>query len=273
MFLSFRFAGIVSSSPFSFCLPACYLQSPLLRIWIQGCPLNNCTAWQKLYCVDCLAHNVSGSNYLPFNLPSLSFMFLSLFFLACCLPLPFHFSCLPVSFIILYWQIKDKHALRIRIQGCTLNNCTACHKLYSVHLSALFDSRRVRFQRYLPFNLPSLSFIFLSFRFAGMLSLPSHFDCLIISFIILYWDSKKNMHLEFGFKVINCTACRKLYSVHCLAHDLSDSSIIFLLTCLHFLSCSFLCFFWHILFLYLSIFLVHLFPSSFFIGKSKKKRT
>ena len=45
--------------------------------------------------------------------------------------------------------------------------------------------------------------------------------------------------------------------------------VIFLLTYLHFLSCSFLCFFWHVVFLYLSIFLVYLFPSSFFIGKSK----
>ena len=102
---------------------------------------------------------------------------------------------------------------------------------------------------YVPFNLPSLPFMFLSLRFASMLmfcSYPFPFSCLPVFFIILYWKSKKNMHLEFGFRVsplpialpaINSTQC---ISVHCLARDVSDSSVIFLSTCLHCLSFSFL---------------------------------
>ena len=94
--------------------------------------------------------------------------------------------------------------------------------------------------------------MFLSLFFASMLmfcSYPFPFSCLPVSFIILHWKSIKNMHLEFGFRVsplpialpaINSTQC---ISVHCLAHDLSDSSVIYLplnLPCLHCLSFSFL---------------------------------
>ena len=166
---------------------------------------------------------------------SCSFLFI---LLACCLSLPF-LSFLSTCF--LHHSLlanQRKHALGIWIQGFPLTDCTACHKLYSVHLS----SRRVRFQCYLPFNLPSLSFIFLSFRFAGMLSLPSHFACLTVSFIILYWLIKENMHLEFGFSAsplstalpaINSTQ-RTVWLTMC------QVPVIFLSTCLHFLSCSFL---------------------------------
>ena len=58
---------------------------------------------------------------------------------------------------------------------------------------------------YLPFNLPSLPLIFLFFRFAGMLSLPSHFVCPTVSFITLYWQINDNMHLEFGFRAAPVT--------------------------------------------------------------------
>ena len=255
-----------------------------LRIWIQGCTLNNCNARHTLYSVRSLAHDLSGFVYFPLNLPSPSFalpsfwfagMLCSLLFhlfcgsvpfiilcfkfknfthlefllkatpltsalpavnstqctvwlttcqvpviflltclhflscsflfvlLACCLPLPFHFSCLPVSFIILFWPIKNKHALRIWIQGCTLNNCNARHTLYSVRSLAHDLSGFV----YFPLNLPSPSFALPSFWFAGMLcSLLFHLFCGSVPFIILCFNFGNFMHLEFLLKATPLTS-------------------------------------------------------------------
>ena len=130
-------------------------------------------------------------------------MFLSLFLLAYSLPLPFHFSCPPVSFIILYWQIKEKNALRIWIQGCTLNNCNACHTLYSARSLAHNLSGFASF----PLNLPSPSFVFPFFGLlACCVSLLFHLFFGSVPFIILCFKFGNFMYLEFLLKATPLTS-------------------------------------------------------------------
>ena len=158
----------------------------------------------------------------------------------------FRFSCLPDSFIILYWKSKKNMHLEFGFRISPLPialpaiNFTQC-------ISVNCLAHDVSDSSYLPFNLPSLSFVFLSFRFAGMLSLPSHFACLTVSFIILYWLIKK-MHFEFGFSASPLsTALPAINSTQCTVWlTMCQAPVIFLLTCLHCLSFSFLCVCWHV---------------------------
>ena len=174
-------------------------------------------------------------------------MFLSLLFASMLMfcSYPFPFSCLPVFFIILHWKSKKNMHLEFGFRVSPLPialpaiNSTQC---ISVHCLAhdLSDSSVI----FLLTCLHCLSFSFLFVLLACCLPLPFHFSCPPVFFIILYWKSKKNMHLEFGFRVSPLsTALPAVNSTQCTVWlTTCEVSVIFLSTCLHFLSCSFLFF-------------------------------
>ena len=134
---------------------------------------------------------------------SCSFLFV---LLACCLSLPL-LSFLSTCF--LHHSLlanQRKHALRIWIQGCALNNCNAHHTLCSAPQCALWLTTCQVSCIFLSTFLHLLSRSLLFGLLACCVSLLFHLFCGSVPFIILCFKFGNFMHLEFLLKATPLTS-------------------------------------------------------------------